>query len=229
MGVDIHSHLIPGIDDGVSDAPSSARYIRSLNELGIEKFICTPHVFTEIYPNTPDTIGAAAWELKAELKRQAVDVQVSAAAEYMLDPDFNSILEEGKLLCLGGTYVLVEMSYQVETPKVERYIFDLYIKGYKPVLAHPERYVYYHNNYQQYRRLRDRGCLLQLNLLSLAGYYGKAVRQVALSLLKEGLIDLVGTDLHHERHLQQLQEFVKSGSAGRILRGYSFRNKELFM
>lgn len=227
MGVDMHSHLIPGIDDGSPDASTSAGYIKELHELGIEKFICTPHVFMEVYPNSIETINPALSALKNELKNHHLNVEVSAAAEYMLDPDFDKLLEEKKLLCLKDKYVLVEMSYQVETRNIEKYIFDLNINGYKPVLAHPERYIYYHNSYQQYHKLRERGCLMQLNLLSLSGYYGKSVRQVALSLLQDKLIDLCGTDLHHRRHLDILKKFVLSGTAGKILKDYPVKNRDL--
>lgn len=229
MGVDIHSHLIPGIDDGSSDAAMSATFISKLCELGLEKFICTPHIFMEVYPNSADTIYPALDTLKKELQTRGVTADVSAGAEYMMDPDFDNLLKKGNLLCLKGNYVLVEMSYQVETRNVEQYIFDLNIAGFQPVLAHPERYIYYHNNFQQYRKLRERGCLLQLNLLSLSGYYGRGVRQIGLSLLKEGLIDLAGTDLHHMRHVEAITDFVQSGEAGRLIKDYTFRNREIFM
>ncbi|KAA8486778.1 tyrosine-protein phosphatase YwqE [Arcticibacter tournemirensis] len=229
MGVDMHSHLVPGIDDGSPDAATSAGYIKSLHELGLEKFICTPHVFMEIYPNSPDSINPALQALRNELKQRKIQVEVSAAAEYMLDPDFDALMKEGNLLCLSGNLVLVEMSYQVETRNIEKYIFDLNIKGYQPVLAHPERYIYYHKNYQQYQKLHERGCLFQLNILSLSGYYGKAVRQIAVNLLNDGLIDLCGTDLHHQRHLNALSAFVQSGSAAKALNNYPLKNKDLLL
>lgn len=229
MGVDIHSHLVPGIDDGSPDAASSVAFIKVLRDLGLEKFICTPHIFMEVYPNSRETIEPALARLKTSLREQQVGVAVSAAAEYMMDPDFAQLVKNTDLLCLKDKYVLVEMSYQVETRNVEQYIFDLSIKGYLPVLAHPERYIYYHNNYQQYRKFKERGCMLQLNLLSLSGYYGKKVRQVALSLLKDKLFDLAGTDLHSQRHADALDSFVRSGAAGKLLKDYNFRNKEIFM
>lgn len=229
MGVDIHSHLIPGIDDGSQSASVSAGFIRQLSELGLEKFICTPHIFMEVYPNSTATIEPALQQLKDELKQQNQLAEISAAAEYMMDPDFDRLMKEGPLLCLKDNFVLVEMSYQVETRNVEQYIFDLSVRGYQPVLAHPERYIYYHGNFEQYRKLSERGCLLQVNLLSLSGYYGKIVKQVALRLLKEQLIDLAGTDLHHQRHLDALTAFVRSGEAGKLLSGYRLKNRELFL
>lgn len=228
MGVDIHSHILPGIDDGSKDLASSISYIRGLSELGIRKFICTPHIFTELYPNSARSIFPALDLLRKELHLQNIDVEVQAAAEYMLDLDFIELQKSDNLLCLKDKFILVEMSYQVETRDIDQFIFDLTSKGYQPVLAHPERYLYYHNNFQKYRRLKEQGCLFQVNLLSLAGYYGKGAKQVVLSLLKENMIDLVGTDLHHINHLDSIRKFVQSGDAGRLLGNYPVRNLELF-
>lgn len=228
MGVDIHSHILPGIDDGSRDLSSSVLYVKGLSELGIRKFICTPHIFTELYPNNAQTIFPALDLLKKELQLQNIDIEIQAAAEYMLDLDFVELQKSDNLLCLKDKFILVEMSYQVETRDIDQFIFDLTSKGYLPVLAHPERYLYYHNNFQKYRRLKEQGCLFQVNLLSLAGYYGKSVKQVALSLLKENMIDLVGTDLHHINHLEFIKKFVQNGDAGRLLGNYPVRNIELF-
>lgn len=228
MGVDMHSHILPGIDDGSRDIGSSISFIRGLNELGINKFICTPHIFTEIYPNSKETIFPVLEQLRVELKNQRIDVELEAAAEYMMDLDFVELLKNNEILTLHGKYILVEMSYQVETRNVDQFIFDLNIKGYQPVLAHPERYIYYHHNFEQYYKMREQGCVFQVNLLSLAGYYGKAVKQIALRLLKEKLIDVVGTDLHHVKHLEYITKFVKSGAAGKLLGDYPVRNIELF-
>ncbi|WP_448817708.1 tyrosine-protein phosphatase [Arcticibacter sp.] len=228
MGVDMHSHILPGIDDGSKDIKSSVAFIRGLMELGIDKFICTPHIFTEVYPNSRETIFPALESLRTELKTQKIDVQVEAAAEYMLDLDFLELLKADSLLPLRNRHVLVEMSYQVETRNVDQFIFDLNIKGYQPVLAHPERYIYYHGNFEQYRKMKDQGCIFQVNMLSLAGYYGKGVKQMALQLLKEKMIDVIGTDLHHIKHLEYITKFVRSGAAGKLLAEYPFRNNELF-
>lgn len=228
VGVDMHSHILPGIDDGSKDIDSSIVFIKGLSELGINKFICTPHIFTEVYPNSKETIFPVLNQVRSALKSQQVDVQVEAAAEYMMDLDFIELLKKDEILPLHGKNVLVEMSYQVETRNVDQFIFDLNIKGYQPVLAHPERYIYYHNNFEQYRKMKELGCILQVNMLSLAGYYGRAVKQVAISLLKERLIDVVGTDLHHIKHLEYITRFVKSGEAGKLLGDYPIRNNELF-
>lgn len=228
MGVDIHSHILPGIDDGSSDLTSSISFVRGLANLGLEKLIATPHVFRDFYPNTPQTIHTAWQSLHTALHASSAGVELSYAAEYMLDIDFGDVMRTDGCIPLSANFVLVEMSFQVETMNIGKYIFDIGLNGKVPVMAHPERYVYYHGDLSKYRRLKEMGCLFQLNLLSLAGYYGKGIKKAAQALLKEDLIDLVGTDLHHERHLKALTSFVQSGNLSSMIGSKVFRNRELF-
>jgi len=225
LGVDIHSHLLPGIDDGSPDLEQSLKLIKGLNNLGFSKFLCTPHIFEELYPNNSNTIGTALDEVRNELKNRCLDVCVDAAAEYMVDENFK-ITDE--LLCLPGKYVLIEMSYLSETPGIDQVIFELKIRGYHVILAHPERYSFNHDNLGRFNRYKEIGVLFQLNLLSVCGYYGKEVKRAADYLLENSLYDLAATDLHHNRHLHGLSAAITSGFLFRKLGGYNFRNKELF-
>ena len=224
LGVDIHSHLLPGIDDGSKNLEESLAYITRLHGLGFSKLICTPHIFTELYPNTPETISAALNLVQHSLKAAKIDIEVSAAAEYMIDETFEI---NDNLMCLPGKRILIEMSYLYESPDIEKIIFDLQIKGYVVILAHPERYNFYHRVQERYKRLKDMGCLFQLNLLSVAGYYGKEVEKAARYLLKNKLYDFAGTDLHHENHLRTLEKIVLSGRLYEEIGHYSFRNKQI--
>lgn len=228
LEVDMHSHLLPGIDDGSPNVATSVGYIKQLSELGLNKFICTPHIFKEVYPNNTQTILPVLAQTKAVLKAENVNVEIAAAAEYMMDIDFLEILKTEKLLTLPNNYVLIEMSYAAKNNQIAQYIFELNVKGYKPILAHPERYNYYHASYNEYKRFKDLGCLLQLNILSLAGYYGKEVKTTALKLVKDNLIDLVGTDLHHQKHLDALTNFTRNGQFYSLLRNIDLQNKNLF-
>lgn len=228
LGVDIHSHLLPGIDDGSPNVKTSVKYIKQLSELGLNKFICTPHVFKEVYPNDSKSILPALAQTKSELKAQNVNVKISASAEYMMDTDFLEILKKGEILPMPGKYILIEMSYAAKNNNIEQYIFELNVMGYKPILAHPERYNYYHNTFDQFTRFKDIGCLLQLNVLSLAGYYGKEVKNVALKLIKKKKINLIGTDLHHQKHLDSLSDFTRSGKLYELLRNTELQNENLF-
>lgn len=225
LGVDVHNHLLPAIDDGAADAAQSLELIKAMAGLGFMKFYCTPHIFTEYYPNTPETIYPALTAVKTLLIREGLDVEVYAAAEYLLDDTFKV---SKALLCLPGRHILVEMSYYAEMPRIEQLIFELQLMGFIVVLAHPERYAFYHKRADRYRRLKDIGVLFQLNLLSLSGYYGNAVKKCAGHLLKSKMYELAGTDLHHHQHLQLLQQEVHSGRLFRAIGHYPFKNKELF-
>ena len=205
--VDIHSHLLPGIDDGAKDLEDSIALIEKMSSYGIKNFVTTPHILGDVYPNTPEIINAKLKVVQKELiNRNRTDINIKAAAEYMLDEQFLTLIENDQpLLTLKNNLVLVEMSYF--SPPINLYdmLFQLQLKGYKPVLAHPERYNSYHNNFRIFTKLKSAGCLFQLNLLSLTDNYGKAVRKTTDRLLKEGMYDYVGTDAHHLNHLEALQ------------------------
>ena len=178
-----------------------------MSSYGIKNIITTPHILGDVYPNTPEKVNSKLKEVTAELKKRNItDVSISAAAEYMLDEKFIRILENSELLTLKDNFVLVEMSYF--SPPINLYdmLFQLQLKGYKPILAHPERYNSYHINLENYYKLKRAGCLFQLNLLALTEYYGKSVQEITKKLLKENLYDFVGTDAHHENHLLLLQK-----------------------
>ena len=206
--VDIHSHLLPGIDDGAKDLEDSIALIEKMSSFGIKNFVTTPHILGDIYPNTPEIINAKLKVVQKELvKRNMTDINIKAAAEYMLDEQFLELIEKDQpLLSLKNNLVLVEMSYF--SPPINLYdmLFQLQLKGYKPVLAHPERYNAYHTKYNEFQKLKRAGCLFQLNLLSLTEHYGKGVQKTAEKLLKDNLYDFVGTDAHHLNHLALLQK-----------------------
>lgn len=206
LSCDMHSHLIPGIDDGSPDMATSIELIRGLVDLGYKKIITTPHIMADIYPNTPAIINAGYQEVLAELERQQISVELKAAAEYLMDDHFTQMLEDDKpLLTLKDKLVLVELSFAVPSINLKDLLFQMQIKGYQPVLAHPERYLYFGGNKDWYNQLKEAGCLFQLNLLSLRGYYGKASMELAQYLIKKKYVDLLGTDMHHERHLENLR------------------------
>jgi tyrosine-protein phosphatase YwqE len=204
---DMHSHLLPGIDDGSPDADTSVAFIKKMMQLGYRKFITTPHIYPDLYPNTRETILAAHQLLTAKLQQENIPVEIVPAAEYFIDDLFADRLKNNEaLLTLHKNWVLVEISFMTPPPDLNNILFELIVKGYQPVLAHPERYSYYHKNKEIYHRFKDQGCLLQVNMLSLIGYYGKAVQEAAHYMVKEKIVDLIGTDLHHQRHLDIMQD-----------------------
>jgi len=226
LGVDIHSHILPGIDDGAKEVGQSLSYITQMQQLGFEKLFFTPHIYTELYPNTPETILPALKSVQDGLVAANNSIDVGAAAEHMVDYSFE--VKEG-LMCLPNKHILIEMSYLSETPNIEKVIFDLQIAGYNIVLAHPERYNFYHKTTDRYHRLREMGCLFQLNLLSIVGYYGKEVKLAAEYLLKNNLYDLAASDLHHDKHMSLLTRVVQNGGLYSLIGHYEFKNKLLFL
>lgn len=222
LGADIHSHLLPGIDDGSPDVETSLLYVERLEALGLRHFYATPHVYMELYPNTTATILPALEQLRQALPSGII---LEAAAEYMVDDTFETRVTDGnQLLILPGNHVLIEMSYIMESAHIERVIFELQVRGHKPILAHPERYTFYHGHPARYEQLKHLGCLFQMNILSPTGYYNAQVKKAAKHLLKRGMVDFVGTDLHHQKHLTAIERFVLSGEAHGVFKKNPIKN-----
>jgi tyrosine-protein phosphatase YwqE len=206
FGVDMHSHLLPGIDDGSPDIATSLQLIRGMMNLGYKKFITTPHIMWDMYQNTPAIIREKLELVRAALKEEGLEVEIDAAAEYFLDDYVAGLVKNNEpLLTVSGKMVLTEFSMAYPSHSLKDILFDMQMQGYQPIIAHPERYIYLEKNKNFYEELKDIGCLFQLNILSLVGYYGKTVQELAQYLQKKGHYDLVGTDLHSFRHLDALQ------------------------
>lgn len=227
LNTDMHSHLLPGIDDGAKDIDESLELISKLSAMGYKHLITTPHIMADLYPNTPAIITEKLKEVRKAISNAGIDITLNAAAEYLMDEGFEPLLEEGDLLTLPGKRLLVEMSFISAPPKLEQYLFRLQTKGYRPLLAHPERYLFFRDDFNRYSELKERGCEFQLNLLSLTGYYGKPTRENAVALLKADMIDYLGTDLHHERHAEMLSGALEDRSIAKALKGKTFKNQLL--
>ena len=228
--VDIHNHILPGIDDGAANVEASIELIKGFKNLGITKFIATPHVMNDYYPNSPDTIREAEDLLRNKLNTTDYkNVEIRAAAEYMMDQAFLELMEKERLLCLKENMVLVEMSYFQPPINLNEILFQLQTRQYKPVLAHPERYAFFHSkNLQKYSELRSRGCLFQLNVLSLVGHYGNNMQEIVFRLLEEDMIDFLGTDTHQMRHLEKLSAAYLSKKQMGLVLPVIERTKEIF-
>jgi tyrosine-protein phosphatase YwqE len=215
--IDIHSHLLPGIDDGAKNLDNSIDLILKMSSYGIKNFVTTPHVLGSVYPNSTETINSKLNEVNSELlKRNVTDITIRAAAEYMLDEEFSKRLDNNDILTIKDNFILVEMSYFSAPINLFEVLFEIQLKGYKPILAHPERYNFYHNDFQTFYKLKQAGCLFQLNLLSLTEQYGKNVQKISDKLLKENLYDFVGTDTHHHNHLELLKRIGTSKNKNKI-------------
>lgn len=206
--VDIHNHILPGIDDGAQNVMESVDLIKAFKTLGVSQFIPTPHIMQGFYPNTDETIGNSYQMLLEALVDASLltEIKINPAAEYMLDDNFERLLKNRDLFTLNKNYVLVEMSYFQPPINLENIIFDIKTHGYIPVLAHPERYSFYHKSLDYYERLKQLGCLFQLNLLSLSEHYGKHVEKTAKHLINNQMIDFVGSDVHKIQHITKLSK-----------------------
>lgn len=205
LKTDMHSHLIPGIDDGSPDMKTSIQLIKGMTALGFTKLITTPHIMWDMYQNSREGILEGLELLRAEVNAQGISVELNAAAEYFLDDHVEGLLKmKEPLLTISENKVLVEFSLAHQPMSLKDILFELQMQGYQPVIAHPERYIYLDNNTAFYDELKDIGCLFQLNLLSLSSYYGRSVHELAQYLIKKEYYNLVGTDLHHFRHLDGL-------------------------
>lgn len=204
---DMHSHLLPGIDDGSPDVETSLELMKGLQDLGLKKFITTPHILWDLYRNDDASIGDALSVLETEAEHKRFPMAISAAAEYMMDDHFAGLLRnKHPLRSFAGNHVLVEFSFVSQPFEWKEMLFDLQIQGYQPVLAHPERYSYLGSHVAPFQEIADMGVLLQVNLNSLTGYYGKPAFALAQGLIKNKMVSLVGTDLHHTRHLDALRQ-----------------------
>lgn len=207
--VDIHSHLLPGIDDGAQTFEDSLRLTKALQSFGVTQFITTPHIIQHVWENTHEQIIANKNSTVQELKKNNINLPFQAAAEYLMDDQFVQLFQSHDVLTLKENYVLVEMSYINAPIQLYTILFDLQLAGYIPVLAHPERYLFYHNNFGEYQKLKRAGCLFQLNLLAVVGYYGEGITKIAEQLLQKGMYDFVGSDVHHDNHIAAFDKKIK--------------------
>lgn len=194
--VDIHSHILPGVDDGIDNAEAAIAALRAFEEAGMIGAILTPHFMADYGNNRRRTIERRFAELKRQWEEHTENMPIRLAAEYMIDDRFSSHLSEGLLaLDRNSGCVLVESSYMAAHPKFEDMLYEASLEGYRPIIAHPERYAYATD--QTYSSWRRRGYLFQLNLMSLVGAYGEMAQEKALALLDKGVYSYAGSDLHN--------------------------------
>lgn len=206
IGTDMHSHILPGIDDGAKNIGDSISLAKRFKELGYKKLVATPHVMADYFRNTPEIIHHALDILREGLLQNNIDLEVNAAAEYYLDETFENKIAKKEVLTFGPNYLLFELSFINAPHNLFEVIDKIQDAGYQPVLAHPERYPYFHNSLESYQQIRETGCYLQLNTIALTGYYGKGAKQTAEELIDNYCIDFLGSDMHHLRHADALKE-----------------------
>ena len=201
LKTDMHSHLVPGIDDGAPDMETAITLIKQFAALGYKKLITTPHISSDIYKNNPQIIQEGLFDVRRTLEQENINIKIEAAAEYLIDEGFAKLLEEGDLQTFGDKFILVELPYFNAPPNLFDMTFELQIKGYKIILAHPERYLYWYGELHRFQELKDRGIYFQLNMLSLSGHYSGEVRKMAEKLIDSDMIDFLGSDMHNTYYM----------------------------
>lgn len=207
LGCDMHSHFIPGIDDGAKTMRDSLELLRGMEELGYRKVITTPHIMGDFFRNTPAIINSGLDQVRSAARAEGLQIEIEAAAEYYFDFDLENKLRKEPLLTFGNNYLLFEVSYMNAPDNLDQFIFQMQTSGYKPVLAHPERYPFWFTkNLEQYEKLKDKGVLFQLNINSLTGHYSPATKKVAEQMIAKGWYEFLGSDCHHTGHLELIKK-----------------------
>lgn len=226
--VDLHSHLLPGIDDGVKTMEESLTLMKAFQEMGVKRIITSPHVMQDYYPNTPTIIKSKLKEVCDEIEKESIEINLTAAAEYYLDDIFLKMVKTGdKLLTFGHNYLLFETAFQDKPIFLEESIFEMQSKGYLPILAHPERYNYLAKDWKLTQRLKDSGVLFQLNTISLGGFYSHESKKFAEKLIDNKMIDFVGSDCHGMRHFDAMMTTINKSKYWRKVMALPLRNDEL--
>ncbi|MGH2553812.1 MAG: tyrosine-protein phosphatase, partial [Chitinophagaceae bacterium] len=207
---------------------TTLRLIRGMSELGYTKLITTPHVMWDMYKNTSNIILDKLELVRNALKKEGINIELNAAAEYFLDDYVAGLLRnKEQLLTVSGKMVLVEFSLAHPSMSLKDILFEMQMQGYQPIIAHPERYIYLERNKEFYEELKDMGCLFQLNILSLSNHYGKSVNELAQYLVRKEYYDLIGTDLHGIRHIEALSNSSFSSSLQKLIGSGKILNDRL--
>lgn len=209
---DIHCHVVPGVDDGAQNTESSVKLISELADLGIRRIVATPHVTEATFENTAETLDGPYNSLVQGLADANVDVPVVYGSENRIDNLLMQNIENGTLLPMPGNHVLIENSFVQEPWDIESTVYELRIRNFKPIFAHPERFSYYHRNFDRLKTLHEQ-LPFQINLLSLSGYYGKDIKKMAEALIDNNMVDFVGTDTHGMRHIDSFREYLATPAA----------------
>lgn len=205
LRADVHSHFIPGIDDGAQTMDQSMELLTAMAELGYRKVVTTPHNMADGYKNTPEIILGGLERVREELKRRGIAMEIDAAAEYYLDHELEQKVTDRKVLTFGNNFLLFELPFISEPNMLLQVVFQMQTLGYRPVLAHPERYAFWYNDFTKYERLKERGVLFQLNMIALSGAYGPQAKQIAERLIDAGHYELIGSDCHSMNHVQAIK------------------------
>ncbi len=227
LKTDMHSHLVPGIDDGAPDMETAISLIKQFARLGYKKLITTPHISSDIFKNNPQIIQEGLYGVKKVLEQENINIKIEAAAEYLIDEGFSNLLVKGELQTFGDKYILIELPYFNAPPNLYDITFELQIKGYKIILAHPERYLYWYGELHRFEELKDRGIYFQMNMLSLSGHYSGEVRKMAEKMIDADMIDFLGSDMHNSYYMDLLMKTLREPYLKKIVDSGKLLNHQL--
>jgi len=224
IGTDMHSHIIPGIDDGAQTLNDSIALAKKFKALGFKKLIATPHIMADYFRNTPETINRGLDRLRNGLAEIHLDLEIDAAAEYYLDETLEKKIKQKEVMTFGSNYLLFELSYINAPQNLFNIIKLMQDGGYKPVLAHPERYPYYYGSFDSYQQIKETGCMFQMNSIALTGYYGSGAKKVAEEMVEKHMVDFIGSDMHHLKHAAALEDSLTTPLMQRLLSQHQLSN-----
>ena len=207
---DIHCHILPGVDHGSRNIEDSLEMLRAEMEMGINRVILTSHVTAVTFENTRESLMDAFLKLKDAVTDAGLDIDLYLSAEYRMDEYFDREYAADHLIPMPGKHILLENSFQQELMNLNELLFDMQVKGYKTILAHPERYSYYSHRRKRYEELHNAGARFQINILSFTGYFGEEARDSALWFARNGMIDYLGSDMHNIKHAHIIMDYINS-------------------
>ena len=228
LGTDMHCHLVPKVDDGSKCVEESLDCLKTLKDVGYSKVIITPHFQYPRFPNDEDDIRKRYTELKRQVDESGIGIELTGVGgEYRIDSGFSKRLENPRFLQVGGKYVLVELSLHQQMMGCDEMIFDMQMKGYEVILAHPERYPYLNVSGSRMEQMKNQGVFFQINALSLGGFYGEEAKRKAYEMLEAGWVEFMGTDTHNTMYAQALIELSNDRKVEKVLEKYQFLNNTL--
>lgn len=228
LGTDMHCHLIPQVDDGSKCIEESIECLNTLKAVGYEKVIITPHFQYPRFNNDEDDIRRRYEDVKKAAKKAGVEIEIAGiGGEYRIDSGFKKRVENPRFLKLSNKYVLVEFSLHQQMMGCDEMIFDMQMKGYEVILAHPERYPYLNVMGTRMEQLKNQGVYFQINALSLGGFYGDEAKKRAYQMLENGWVEFMGTDTHNTMYAQALIDLSNDRKVEKVLEKYEFLNKTL--
>lgn len=225
LHTDIHSHLIPGIDDGSPDMETSIELLRELEALGYKKIITTPHVKAEVFPNDINELDNLCEQLRHEAKMAGIGLTIEVGAEHLISDDFHDRLKQRQFKTFCGNHLLIELPFYAPPMGLNEYLFELQLAGYRLILAHPERYLYWVKEFEKFEELQDRGVMFQMNIMSLGGYFGEEVKRLAERFVEKDMVELIGTDTHGQRHIEAVRNTLYSPVLDKLIKSGNIINR----